>query len=141
MPKTILGGSTLAVYTYFPPKLHDVTFCRHNNALSNVFICFSLTRVEGKGSATITEVAFQTKQLTPDEESSQHEKEKQLRKQLEDGEKRHKVLLTKQHRLRKQRDVLDGFADNVKKAGSDGVGVTAIFSSGRFTLESDLLYR
>ena len=82
--------------------------------------------MEGKGSATITEVAFQTKQLTPDEESSQHEKEKQLRKQLEDAEKRHKIMVTKQHRLRKQRDVLDGFADNVKKAGSDGVCIVSI---------------
>ncbi len=80
-----------------------------------------LYRVEGRGSATITEVAFQSKDLTPDEDANQHEKEKQIRKQLEDAERRHGVMVTKQHRLRKQRDVLDGFADNVKKAGSDGV--------------------
>ncbi len=78
-------------------------------------------RVEGRGAATITEVAFQTKQLTPDESTIQNEKEKQLRYQLEEAERRHNILNVKQHRLRKQRDVLDGFADNVVKAGNDGV--------------------
>ena len=82
-----------------------------------------ISRVEGRGSATITEVAFQTKQLTPDESTIQNEKEKQLRYQLEEAERRHNILNVKQHRLRKQRDVLDGFADNVVKAGNDGVKI------------------
>lgn len=81
----------------------------------------SIFRVEGRGSATISEVAFQSKQLTPDEAPGAQDREKTLRRQLEDAERRHGLMVTKQQRLRKQREVLDGFADNMKKVGSDQV--------------------
>ena len=44
LPKTILGGRTLAMCTHFLPKLlHNVTFCRHSNALSDaIFIILSI---------------------------------------------------------------------------------------------------
>ena len=42
VPKTIPGGSTLAVCTQFPPKLHDVTFSTHSNPL-RVVLCWRCT--------------------------------------------------------------------------------------------------
>ena len=74
--------------------------------------------MEGRGGATITEVSFLTKQLSPEEESSHTAREKEFKGRLDAAKRRRDVLWTKKHRLKKQRDVLDGFADNVMRAGS-----------------------
>ena len=63
-------------------------------------------------------MSFLTKQLSPEEESSHTNREKEFKDKLESSKRRRDVLWTKKHRLKKQRDVLDGFADNVMRAGS-----------------------
>ena len=72
--------------------------------------------MEGRGSATISEVSLQTKHLKPEEESAQRKsKQEDLQKELDRLLQRQSALQTKRHRLQKQRTVLDGFADNVIK--------------------------
>ena len=43
VPQTIVSVSTLAMWTHFPPKLHDVTFGRHSNALSDAVFHFQIS--------------------------------------------------------------------------------------------------
>jgi hypothetical protein len=77
-------------------------------------LSFSLGRVEGRGNATISEVSVQTKHLDASDSGKQGKRE-ELQKELEKLQQRRTLLTTKQHRLKKQRTVLDGFADNVVK--------------------------
>jgi hypothetical protein len=72
-------------------------------------------RVDGKGLATILEVSFQSKFLTSEEVTSQNAEQEDLKRQLNEAVRRRAELNTKKHRLKKQRDVLDGFADALMK--------------------------
>ena len=71
--------------------------------------------VEGKGDATIQEVSFQSKLITPQEEEEDKSANKQLQKELDQLCEREKALNAKVSRLTKQRTVLEGFADSVTK--------------------------
>ena len=69
-------------------------------------------RVEGRGSATISEVSVQTKHLDENEAKNSGKRD-ELQKEMEKLENRKDLLTQKQQRVQKQRTVLDGFADNV----------------------------
>ena len=72
-------------------------------------------RVEGKGAATILEVAFQSKLMTPQEEEENQSANKDIREKVDQLCEQEKVLKAKTNRLTKQRNVLEGFADSVSK--------------------------
>ncbi|XP_066277883.1 protein F37C4.5-like isoform X4 [Branchiostoma lanceolatum] len=76
-------------------------------------------RVECKGPASITEVTYHSK-FIPADEAEENKKIRELKDKLNDLEKTKKALLAKKHRLEKQRNVLDGFADNMIKPTSPG---------------------
>jgi len=86
---------------------------------------FIVCRVEGRGPATIAEVAFRTKYLTSEEQNNVKEEKDKIRKKLEDAKRSRDVLDHKHKRLEKQRNVLDGFADNAIKGS--GIPVTLLY--------------
>ncbi|XP_035686579.1 protein F37C4.5-like isoform X4 [Branchiostoma floridae] len=76
-------------------------------------------RVECKGPASITEVTYHSK-FIPADEAEENKKIRELKDKLNELEKTKKALVAKKHRLEKQRNVLDGFADNMIKPSSPG---------------------
>ena len=76
--------------------------------------------MEGRGQATISEVAFQTKYLSAAEKSMATEQGKELQEKLEEAQIKQAVLKDRQHRFKKQREVLDKYAENIVKMPDDG---------------------
>ena len=76
--------------------------------------------VEGRGEATISEVAFQTKHLSEAEKTMATEKGQELQEKLKAAEVKQTVLKDHQHRIKTQRQVLDRYADNIVKMPSEG---------------------
>lgn len=75
------------------------------------FDCF---RVEGKGAATITEVVFHTESV-PKGESDVSARERELEAEKEFLHKQKKELESELSVLKKQWDLLDGFAQTASK--------------------------
>ncbi|XP_064629545.1 uncharacterized protein LOC135488724 isoform X9 [Lineus longissimus] len=71
-------------------------------------------RVEGKGPATILEVIYSATQLSPEEDENE-QRHQEVRRQLHDLTKQKEAMESRKKRLQKQREVLDGFADNLLK--------------------------
>ena len=88
----------------------------------------SVSRVEGSGAATISEVSFQ-KKFTPDHQvdpSKKQENTEKLRQELKEAAIEMKVLQAKDVRLNKQREVLDGLADKLVAAPASGGEVSLV---------------
>lgn len=92
-----------------------------------------MCRVEGRGPATIIEVAFSTKYLTSEEQQDVKQKQSEIRKKLDNAKNLQAVLKQKRVRLEKQRQVLDGFADNAIKGTGIKVRVTEMTTVLSFT--------
>ncbi|XP_074653815.1 protein F37C4.5-like isoform X3 [Tubulanus polymorphus] len=75
-------------------------------------------RVEGKGPATILEVIYHCKPLT-DEEDEAEQRHSDLVEKLHGLRKNKEAMEARKSRLLKQREVLDGFADNLLKPPSE----------------------
>ena len=69
--------------------------------------------MEGRGPATISEVAFQCKQLTPDEKEENEGQFKEMREQLKEAEQRLEALTCKETRALTQRSLLDQLSSRV----------------------------
>ena len=90
------------IFTYYHPL---------DNLLALFRFCYVNFRVEGKGLATISEVTYQSRWINEEQEESSEVKK--VRTQIEALNNTEKVLKTKLVRLKKQRSVLDGFADRL----------------------------
>lgn len=101
------------------PKLVSVKVVDEKNLyLVFVLYCCSLVylvlcRVDGHGEATISEVALTVKHVAPVTDEGKKRKEDKLQAELEALQHRLNVLQVKRTRLVKQRQVLDGFADQL----------------------------
>ena len=87
-------------------------------------------RVEVKGPASITEVVFRSSPAgTADTVVSENplvpaSKEEELKNLIESASRKEGQLQTKQHRLSKQREVLDSIADNLISSNTDSEKVS-----------------
>ncbi|KAK7107435.1 hypothetical protein V1264_015367 [Littorina saxatilis] len=99
-------------------------------------------RVEGKGAATITEVVFHTESV-PKGESDVSARERELEAEKEFLHKQKKELESELSVLKKQWDLLDGFAQTASKGagGKEGEGVGGIqLDEGFFKGLKDFLH-
>ena len=63
------------------------------------------------------EVIYTATQLSPEEDESE-QRHQETRRHLHDLQKQKEAMESRKKRLQKQREVLDGFADNLLKADS-----------------------